>query len=159
MPVSVAPQVVQRYRARVSGPLLDRIDIHLEVPAIPYRDLTGVQPAEPSRDIAVRVERARTAQRARFDGIPGMHANAHMSAREVRRFCGLGADSEAILRSAITRLGLSARAYHRVLKIARTIADLAGAESLRGCARGGSDPVPKPRSRSARAVPAALSPS
>jgi magnesium chelatase family protein len=125
-----APQVVQRYRARVSGPLLDRIDIHLEVPAIPYRDLTGVQPAEPSCDIAVRVERARTAQRARFDGIPGMHANAHMGAREVRRFCVLGAESEGILRSAITRLGLSARAYHRVLKIARTIADLAGVEPL-----------------------------
>ena len=125
-----SPQAVQRYRARVSGPLLDRIDIHLEVPAIPYRDLSGSQPAEGSRVIAVRVDRARAAQRERFAGIAGMHANAHMSAREVRRFCALGADSEGILRSAITRLGLSARAYHRVLKIARTIADLAGSESL-----------------------------
>jgi magnesium chelatase family protein len=125
-----APQAIQRYRARVSGPLLDRIDIHLEVPAIPYRDLTGAQLAESSAAIAARVERARMAQRARFSDIAGMHANAHMSAREVRRFCALGADSEGILRSAITRLGLSARAYHRVLKIARTIADLAGAESL-----------------------------
>ncbi len=124
------PQSVQRYRARVSGPLLDRIDIHLEVPAIPYRDLTGGQPAESSGVIAARVERARAAQRGRFAGIAGMHANAHMSAREVRRFCHLGPESETILRSAITRLGLSARAYHRVLKIARTIADLAGAESL-----------------------------
>jgi magnesium chelatase family protein len=124
------PQAVQRYRARVSGPLLDRIDIHLEVPAIPYRELAGDQQAESSRAIAERVERARVAQRARFEGIAGMHANAHMTAREVRRFCGLGQESEAILRSAITRLGLSARAYHRVLKIARTIADLAGAESL-----------------------------
>jgi magnesium chelatase family protein len=76
------------------------------------------------------VERARAAQRARFSGIAGMHANAHMTAREVRRHCALGSESEGILRSAITRLGLSARAYHRVLKIARTIADLAGAESL-----------------------------
>ena len=125
-----APQAVQRYRARVSGPLLDRIDIHLEVPAIPYRDLIGGQPAESSGVIGERVERARAAQRARFAGIAGMHANAHMSAREVRRFCVLGPESESILRSAITRLGLSARAYHRVLKIARTIADLAGAESL-----------------------------
>jgi magnesium chelatase family protein len=76
------------------------------------------------------VERARAVQRTRFTGIAGMHANAHMGAREVRRFCALGVDSEGILRSAITRLGLSARAYHRVLKIARTIADLAGAETL-----------------------------
>ncbi len=125
-----APQAVQRYRARVSGPLLDRIDIHLEVPAIPYRDLAGGPPAEASVDIAARVEVARGAQRARFAGIAGMHANAHMSAREVRRYCALGGESESILRAAITRLGLSARAYHRVLKIARTIADLAGAESL-----------------------------
>jgi magnesium chelatase family protein len=125
-----APHAVQRYRARVSGPLLDRIDIHLEVPAIPYRDLTGVQPSESSRVIAERVERARAAQRGRFAGVTGMHANAHMGAREVRRHCALGAESEGILRAAITRLGLSARAYHRVLKIARTIADLAGGESL-----------------------------
>jgi len=124
------PQAVQRYRARVSGPLLDRIDIHLEVPAIPYRDLTASQPTEPSRSIAERVEQARLSQRERFAGIAGMHANAHMGAREVRRFCALDAESEAILRSAITRLGLSARAYHRVLKIARTIADLAGADAL-----------------------------
>lgn len=124
------PHAVQRYRARVSGPLLDRIDIHLEVPAIPYRDLTGGPPAEPSVTIAARVERARAAQRSRFREIAGVHANAHMSAREVRRHCALGVESESILRSAITRLGLSARAYHRVLKIARTIADLAGEESL-----------------------------
>lgn len=121
---------MQRYRARVSGPLLDRIDIHLEVPAIPYRDLTASQLTEPSRSIAERVQRARLAQRERFVGIAGMHANAHMGAREVRRFCALDGESEAILRSAITRLGLSARAYHRVLKIARTIADLAGADVL-----------------------------
>src|SRR6185312_13628954 len=75
-----APHAVQRYRARVSGPLLDRIDIHLEVPAIPYRDLTGVQPSETSLVIAERVERARAAQRARFAGVTGMHANAHMGA-------------------------------------------------------------------------------
>lgn len=125
-----APHAVQRYRARVSGPLLDRIDIHLEVPAIPYRDLSGAPQAEGSKAIAERVEQARAAQRARFQGIAGMHANAHMTAREVRRHCALGPDSEGILRSAITRLGLSARAYHRVLKIARTIADLAGSDGL-----------------------------
>jgi magnesium chelatase family protein len=125
-----APQAVQRYRARVSGPLLDRIDMHLEVPAIPYRDLAGSEPAEPSRVIAARVQRARETQRMRFAGIAGMHANAHMGSREVRRFCALDQPSETLLRSAITRLGLSARAYHRVLKIARTIADLGGVESL-----------------------------
>jgi magnesium chelatase family protein len=124
------PQSMLRYRARVSGPLLDRIDMHLEVPAIPYRDLAGEDPGEPSAAIAARVDAARQVQRSRFVGIAGMHANAHMTAREVRRYCRLDQPSEEILRGAITRLGLSARAYHRVLKIARTIADLSGTESI-----------------------------
>lgn len=119
------PQAVQRYRARISGPLLDRIDIHLEVPAIPYRDLADVGEVEPSATIRNRVEQARAIQRHRYAGLPGIHANAHMGAREVRRFCQVAAPAEELLRTAITRLGLSARAYHRVLKIARTIADLA----------------------------------
>lgn len=124
------PPAIQRYRARISGPLLDRIDIHLEVPAIPYRDLAGAGEVESSAAIRARVERARALQRRRFAGQPGLHANAHMGAREVRRHCQVAAAAEELLRSAITRLGLSARAYHRVLKIARTIADLAASDEI-----------------------------
>ena len=121
---------IQRYQKKISGPLLDRIDIHLEVPAIPYRDLSASAPAESSAAIRARVEAARTIQRERFAGHAGLHANAHMGAKEVRRYCAVTAEVEQLLRTAITRLGLSARAYHRVLKIARTIADLAGAREL-----------------------------
>ncbi len=121
---------MERYLSRISGPLLDRIDIHLSVPAVAYRDLSGDHTAEPSGAIRERVDRARVLQRERFTEVPGVFANAHMSARDLRRYCRLSEAVEALLRTAITRLGLSARAYHRVLKIARTIADLAGAEEL-----------------------------
>lgn len=121
---------IERYRSRVSGPLLDRIDIHLEVPAVPYRDLVGAGAEEPSATVRQRVELARVRQRDRFRERPGLHANAHMSARDLRRFCQLPEPVERLLREAVARLGLSARAYHRVIKIARTIADLAEAEEL-----------------------------
>jgi magnesium chelatase family protein len=121
---------VERYRSRVSGPLLDRIDIHLEVPTVPYRDLTGADAEEPSAVVRQRVELARVRQRQRFRDRPGLHANAHMTARDLRRYCPLSEPVEGLLREAVARLGLSARAYHRVLKIARTIADLAGADEL-----------------------------
>jgi len=124
------PLDVERYRSRVSGPLLDRIDLHLEVPAVAYRDLVGRGPEEPSAAIRTRVEQARAAQRDRFRRRPGVYANAHMSARDLRTHCRLGPPVEALLRDAVNRLGLSARAYHRVLKIARTIADLEGAADL-----------------------------
>jgi magnesium chelatase family protein len=121
---------IERYRARISGPLLDRIDIHLEVPAVAYGELVSGQPEESSAAIRARVEHARAIQRDRFRHHPGVHANAHMSTKELRRYCRLGEPVEALLRSAVERLGLSARAYHRILKIARTIADLKGAEEL-----------------------------
>jgi magnesium chelatase family protein len=121
---------VERYRSRVSGPLLDRIDIHLEVPAVPYADLVGTRAEEPSAAVRSRVERARAVQRERFQGERGVHANAHMTTRHLRRHCALAPAVESLLRQAVHRLGLSARAYHRVLKIARTIADLDGADSL-----------------------------
>jgi magnesium chelatase family protein len=121
---------IERYLARVSGPLLDRIDIHLAVPAVAYKDLAGTSAEEPSAAIRARVEAARLRQRERFQDQPGVYANAHMSARDLRRHCRLSEPVEALLRTAITRLGLSARAYHRVLKIGRTIADLAGAGEL-----------------------------
>jgi magnesium chelatase family protein len=121
---------VERYLSRVSGPLLDRIDLHLSVPAVPYRELTGEQREEPSAAVRARVERARRVQQARFRHRPGIHANAHMLPRDLRTHCRLSPAAEQLLRAAIQRLGLSARAYHRVLKIARTIADLDGVEEL-----------------------------
>jgi magnesium chelatase family protein len=124
------PLEVERYRSRVSGPLLDRIDIHLEVPAVGYRDLVAGAAEEASATIRDRVERAREAQRDRFRRRPGVYANAHMSARDLRTHCRLNPPVEALLRDAVNRLGLSARAYHRVLKIARTIADLDAAAEL-----------------------------
>jgi magnesium chelatase family protein len=127
---SCGPLAIERYRSRISGPLLDRIDIHLEVPAVAYGDIVGEQSGETSAAIRARVEHARAVQRDRFRDQPGVHANAHMSTRDLRRHCRLSQPVEAILRQAVTRLGLSARAYHRVLKIARTIADLAGAAEL-----------------------------
>lgn len=129
-PCRCPPETVDRYLSRLSGPLLDRIDIHLEVPAVNYRDLAGDPPAESSAAIRGRVEAARVRQAERFRERPGIHANAQMTARDLRRWCRVGGDVEELLRTAITRLGLSARAYHRVLKLARTIADLAGAEEL-----------------------------
>lgn len=125
-PCSCAPERVQRYLARVSGPLLDRIDLHVEVPAVRYQELSDGRLGEPSQAIRERVSRARERQRERFGGRPGLHANAHMSARDLREFCPVGEGGDALLRTAISRLGFSARAYHRVLKIARTIADLDG---------------------------------
>ena len=121
---------VERYLARISGPLLDRIDIHLAVPAVSYGDLAGGVPGEPSAVVRARVEAARARQRNRFRGLPGVRTNAQMSARELRRWCRSDAAAESLLREAVARLGLSARAYHRVLKIARTIADLAGANEV-----------------------------
>jgi len=122
--------LIERYLARISGPLLDRIDIHIRVPALPYADLAGEHDAEPSSAIRARVEAARVRQRARFRGHHGLHANAHMSSREVRRHCRQTPEIAEILRAAVERLGLSARACHRILKLARTIADLAEAEEI-----------------------------
>jgi magnesium chelatase family protein len=119
-------QAIERYLSRVSGPLLDRIDIHLHVPAVAYRELAGLQQEEPSAAIRDRVEAARQRQRERFRDRPGVHANAHMAPRDLRLCCQLGERSEQLLKLAMGRLGLSARAYHRIIKIARTIADLAG---------------------------------
>jgi magnesium chelatase family protein len=121
---SCVPQAVQRYLARVSGPLLDRIDLHVEVPAVRYRELVSRRGGEPSEAVRDRVRRAREIQEDRYQSRPDIHANAHMTPRDLRQFCRIGEAGDALLRTAINRLGLSARAYHRVLKIARTIADL-----------------------------------
>jgi magnesium chelatase family protein len=116
-------QMVQRYRSRISGPLLDRIDIHIEVPAVKYKELTDARAAEPSAAIRERVDAARKAQLERFAG-RRIFCNAQMGARELTAFCRVDSAGERLLELAINRLGLSARAYTRILKVARTIADL-----------------------------------
>ena len=120
-----SPLQIQRYVGRISGPLLDRIDIHIDVPAVRFRDLTGDPPpdTEDSAAIRQRVINARARQRERFM-TEGIFSNAAMSPRLIRRYCRITSDSEAMLERAMTRLGLSARAYDRILKVSRTIADL-----------------------------------
>ncbi|NOT07107.1 MAG: YifB family Mg chelatase-like AAA ATPase [Gemmatimonadales bacterium] len=129
-PCQCGVPLVERYLSRISGPLLDRIDIHLRVPAVPYLELATEGAAESSEVIRVRVEAARALQRCRFEGRPGLHANAHMSSRDVRRYCRQTPEIGVVLQAAVERLGLSARGCHRVLKLARTIADLAAMEEL-----------------------------
>jgi magnesium chelatase family protein len=114
---------IQRYRARISGPLLDRIDIQIEVPAVRYRELADERAGESSADIRARVVRARAVQLERFQG-RAIFCNAQMTARDVRHHCRPDATAEKLLETAMTKLGLSARAYVRILKVARTIADL-----------------------------------
>ncbi len=124
-PCSCAPSAVTRYQKRISGPLLDRIDIHLEVPRIEPEQLADRRPGEPSAAIRERVTAARERQAARFAGTP-LRTNADMGPRELREHAALDPAGEALLQAAARRLNLSARAYHRVLKLARTVADLAG---------------------------------
>ena len=116
-------QQIHRYRSRISGPLMDRIDIHLEVPAVPYKDLMKESYAEPSRDIRRRVAAARDIQSRRF-GRSKIYCNAQMGSRHIKTHCKIDEASRGLLESAIDKLGLSARAFNRILKIARTIADL-----------------------------------
>jgi magnesium chelatase family protein len=124
------PMSVQRYRTRISGPLLDRVDIHLNVPPVAYDDLAARTPGETSEVVRCRVEAARARQLHRFKALRGVYANAHMGPRELARFVRIDSDTEAVLKAAIVKLGLSARAYHRVLKLARTLADLEGVEQV-----------------------------
>ena len=120
------PDQVAHYRSRISGPLLDRIDIQIEVPVVPQDDLLSKTPGEASVSIQARVEIARRRQLARQQ-----KCNAALSVTEIDAFCTPDAQGEALLKLAITRLDLSARAYHRVLKLARSIADLAGSETIK----------------------------
>ncbi len=124
------PQI-QRYRSKVSGPLLDRIDIHIEVPAVKYRELSGRADGEESDTIRKRVIRAREVQLERFRAHQGIYCNAHMDSKEIRKYCSIDQQGDTLLSTAINRLGLSARAYDRVLKVARTIADLEGSDVIR----------------------------
>ncbi|MBU0508501.1 YifB family Mg chelatase-like AAA ATPase [bacterium] len=125
------PEQVRRYLTRVSGPLLDRIDIHVEVPRVPWKDLASKESSEDSASIRTRVSLARKRQRERFqDARSDLYCNALMSGREIERFAPLDGPSMNVLHQAIERMGLSARAYHRIRKIALTIADLEGSEEI-----------------------------
>ncbi|MCD6506376.1 YifB family Mg chelatase-like AAA ATPase [Candidatus Poribacteria bacterium] len=124
------PTQIQHYISRISGPLLDRIDIHVEVPAVRYRELASERKGESSQAIKERVQTARQIQRERFKGTR-IRCNADMSSRDIRRYCAVDERSQELLRIAITQLGLSARAYDRVLKVSRTIADLEGSERIK----------------------------
>lgn len=124
------PGQVQRYLSRISGPLMDRIDLHIEVTPVPFEELNRRSPGEPSEAVRVRVVRARSVQAKRFEGVAGVYCNAQMGTRLVRRYCMITPEGRHLLKMAMERLGLSARAYDRILKVARTIADLAGTESI-----------------------------
>jgi magnesium chelatase family protein len=122
----------QRYVGRISGPLLDRIDIHIDVPAVRFKELRGSKAApegESSAMIRARVIAARERQRVRFQ-TEGIFSNAQMSPRLIRKYCSIDSESERMLELAMTRQGLSARAYDRILKVSRTIADLEGRDEI-----------------------------
>lgn len=125
------PLQIERYMSKISGPLLDRIDIHLEVPAVPFRELSGDRTGTTSEQMRADVVRARDAERRRF-GDRGPLLNGRMTPRQIRRYCRLDADGESLLRTAMNELGLSARAHDRILRVARTIADLEGSAEIRG---------------------------
>ncbi|HEY7221726.1 MAG TPA: YifB family Mg chelatase-like AAA ATPase [Candidatus Binatia bacterium] len=121
---------VQRYRQRISGPLLDRIDLHIDVPSVAYREIASERAEEPSITIRARIGQALARQQARFHADNRISCNARMSSRAIRQHCKLDGDSQELVRSAMASLSLSARAYDRILKVARTIADLAAAEAI-----------------------------
>ncbi len=125
-----SPLQIQRYQGRVSGPILDRIDLHIDVPAVRYQDLQRQDGGEPSAAVRDRVVRARDIQTQRFRGL-NVHTNAAMNQRLINQFCPIERDGARLLRQAMEQMGLSARAYHRVLKVARTIADLEEAGGIK----------------------------
>ena len=129
-PCSCSSSTVTKYQKRISGPLLDRIDIHLQVPRVEYEKLSDTRMGESSSKVRARVEAARDRQRARFTLNSGVSCNADMRLAEVRQFCLLDAGGTSLMKSAMSQLQLSARGYHRVLKLSRTIADLAGSDKI-----------------------------
>ena len=121
---------MQNYRSRISGPLLDRIDIHIEVPSVRYQDLSGVRRGDPSAEIRRRVAAARSIQMERFRGHRRVTCNAGIGAKEVQAHAPVSKDAQELLKMAMTDMNFSARAHDRVIKVARTIADMAGAEVI-----------------------------
>jgi len=118
------PPMIQRYVSKISGPLLDRIDIHIEVPSVKYKELRAPSAAEDSAVVRARVIAAKNRQMERFKSEKKTYCNAQMAPKLIRKHCAINAEGEKLLENAVTRLGLSARAHDRILKVARTIADL-----------------------------------
>jgi magnesium chelatase family protein len=131
-PCTCAPAMITKYQKRISGPLLDRIDIHVEVPRVEYQKLSDDRLGEPTEMIRQRVQAARDIQRQRFADVDSLSivCNADMRVAEIRQFCKLDEAGESLVRAAMGQMNLSARGYHRVLKLARTIADLAGSQQI-----------------------------
>lgn len=125
------PGQIQRYMNKISGPLLDRIDIQCEISPVPFQDISKVAPGEPSAKIRERVIKAREVQAERFKDYKGIHCNAQMTERMIHQFAEPDEQGIELLRMAMEKLSLSARAYNRILKVARTIADLAGSEQIK----------------------------
>ena len=131
-PVTSSPAEMQRYLSKISGPLLDRIDIHIEVTPVPFEKLSEERKGEGSVEIRKRVTSAREIQTLRFSELENVHYNAQMNTKQIRLYCKLDEKSKSLLKNAMERLNLSARAYDRILKVARTIADLGGKTNLNG---------------------------
>ncbi len=131
-PVTSSPAEMQRYLSKISGPLLDRIDIHIEVTPVPFDKLSEERRGESSVEIRKRVIKARDIQTNRFSELKNIHYNAQMGVKQIRKYCELDTASKELLKTAMERLNLSARAYDRILKVSRTIADLEGSESIQG---------------------------
>jgi len=129
-PLSSSPTEMQRYMSKISGPLLDRIDIHIEVTPVPFDKISDERTAESSHEIRKRVITARAIQTERFITSEKVHYNAQMTVRQIREYCKLSDESKSLLKGAMEKLNLSARAYDRILKVARTIADLDKQESI-----------------------------
>lgn len=127
---SCSPSSIIRYQRKISGPILDRIDIHIEVPRMKFDKLASEKLGESSASIRERVIAARKRQQSRFKNLDGIIANSEMTGQQMKEFCKLGEKELELLRKAVSQLQLSARAYHRIIKIARTISDLAGAENI-----------------------------
>jgi magnesium chelatase family protein len=125
-----SPREIQNYLGRVSGPLLDRIDLHIEVPPVKFREMTGERAGETSAEIRARIIAARERQHRRFADRPKITSNARMGPRELKQCCVLDETARGMLQMAMTDMNFSARAYDRILKVARTIADLAGTENI-----------------------------
>ncbi len=126
---SCTSQMIQKYMSRISGPLLDRIDIHVEVPAVPFTELAEREPGEPSAAVKKRVQGAREVQLNRYEE-SHIFANAQMESNDLKQFCKLSKEGAALLKTAMDKLGLSARAYDRILKVSRTIADLQASSDI-----------------------------
>ncbi|MEJ2054554.1 MAG: ATP-binding protein, partial [Calditrichaceae bacterium] len=127
---SCASPQIQRYRSRISGPLLDRIDIHIEVPTVKFKELSSERKGEKSTEIRKRVQAAREIQMERFKNEKHTFCNSDMQPKQIRIYCKIDDTGSELLKNAINKFGLSARAYDRILKVSRTIADLAGSPNI-----------------------------